>query len=299
MNFLASIPTPASDSGQTINKLALLTNYVEPEVFDYISEETEYDKALAILDKLYLKPTNEIYARHILASRKQDSTESLDSYLQVLKELAKSCKFKLPENVKLYEEEYIRDAFISGLSSTHIRERLLEEMSLTLAEAFEKARAIEVAQKHSKSYQTDFSQMNVNALRSPHRSSESILSESSSGTSLPTSPESQRSEKSFGFSNLNAALPQKKGMCMFCGNARHDRSVCPARNVTCHKCGKPGHFQKVCKSDRKSPSSAAVFSPCLSGIIAGSPASLNKAVVNGMLNHTLQVHCLISVRPYV
>ena len=142
-NFLASIPAPQQPA--TINKLGLLINYIEPDVFDCISEETDYDAAITALETLYIKPVNVIYARHMLVTRKQDSSESLDFFLQALKGLAKPCQFELPTTAKLYEEEYIRDAFISGLVSPAIRQRLLEEESMTLAQAFDKARAIEVA----------------------------------------------------------------------------------------------------------------------------------------------------------
>ncbi|KAK4308721.1 hypothetical protein Pmani_019584 [Petrolisthes manimaculis] len=37
-------------------------------------------------------------------------------------------------------------------------------------------------------------------------------------------------------------------VCYFCGNSKHPRVRCPARNVSCLKCGKKGHFAKVCKT---------------------------------------------------
>ena len=157
-NFLSSITPPTEG---TLNKLALLTNFVEPDVFEYFSEETTYDAAMGVLNKLYEKPVNEIYARHMLATAKQESSETLDCFLQRLKVLSKMCQFKLPTTALLYEEEYIRDAFITGLSSQKIRERLLEEKLLSLAEAFDKARSIEVAQQHSQSYGQ---QMYVNSI---------------------------------------------------------------------------------------------------------------------------------------
>ena len=42
-----------------------------------------------------------------------------------------------------------------------------------------------------------------------------------------------------------AAISQK---CSFCGNKRHPRRICPAREIECYRCGKKGHFAKVCRS---------------------------------------------------
>ena len=44
-------------------------------------------------------------------------------------------------------EAAIRDAFIAGLSSGYIRQRLLEENSLELLTVFDKAQSLEDAQK--------------------------------------------------------------------------------------------------------------------------------------------------------
>ena len=54
-----------------------------------------------------------------------------------------------------------------------------------------------------------------------------------------------------------AAVVEK---CMFCGNRRHFRKLCPAQNAICFKCSKIGHFAKVCRSKEV----AAVFSIVMS-----------------------------------
>ncbi|XP_068205479.1 uncharacterized protein [Palaemon carinicauda] len=108
----------------TLDKLVLLTNYVAPSVYDYISECETYENAEEVLTSLYVKPNNEIFARHLLATRRQNSGESLDQFLQALKLLAKDCQFK---SVTVEEacDSYVRDAFINGLVSSAIRQRLL------------------------------------------------------------------------------------------------------------------------------------------------------------------------------
>ena len=53
----------------------------------YIEECTEHDRASVVLKELFMKSKNEVFARHVLATRSQQTAESLDEYLQVLKTL--------------------------------------------------------------------------------------------------------------------------------------------------------------------------------------------------------------------
>ena len=46
----------------------------------------------------------------------------------------------------------MRDAFINGISSAYIRQKLLEYRKLSLADVFQQARALEQAQKQFASY---------------------------------------------------------------------------------------------------------------------------------------------------
>ena len=100
---------------------------------------------------LYIKPTNELYARHILATRCQQSAETLDEYRQVLKTLSKDCNYQNVSSIE-YREESVRDTFISGLTSGLIRQRLLENNTLDLKTMFDLARSLESAARSSEMY---------------------------------------------------------------------------------------------------------------------------------------------------
>ena len=52
--------------------------------------------------------------------------------------------------------------------------------------------------------------------------------------------------------NLNdsTSAQRKVSNCWNCGNPRHSKSCCPARNL-CHACNQMGHFAKYCKSKNK------------------------------------------------
>ena len=125
-NFLSKCPIPTDqDTLPDADKLSLLTNYISPDLFDYIATAETFDSAINCLQNLYIKPVNEIFARHQLTHRKQQAGESLDTYLQSLKALAKKCDFKAVTALQ-NEDQYTRDAFITGLQSNTIRQRLLE-----------------------------------------------------------------------------------------------------------------------------------------------------------------------------
>ncbi|CAB3981036.1 Retrovirus-related Pol poly from transposon [Paramuricea clavata] len=115
---------------------------------------------MEILESLFIKPKNEIFARHILATRRRQPSETLDEYLQVLKTLSKDCNFKNMTAAQ-YCEESIRDAFITGLQSSHIRQRLLENKTLDLKTVFDQACALELAMRSSETYTA--TQPSVNA----------------------------------------------------------------------------------------------------------------------------------------
>ena len=134
-----------------LDKLKLLTNYLAPHIFDYVIDKTTYETAVETLKNLYVKPTNEVFARHLLAVRRQQSGESIDDFLQALKTLSKDCNFKDVDKTT-YASESIRDAFITGIQSQVIRRRLLENNTLDLKTMYEQARSLDIAQRSSESY---------------------------------------------------------------------------------------------------------------------------------------------------
>ena len=71
-------------------------------------------------------------------SRHQQPGESVTEYAQTLKALAKECTFAAV-TAEEYRAELTRDAFINGLSSTFIRQRILEKDELNLVQAVELA----------------------------------------------------------------------------------------------------------------------------------------------------------------
>ena len=125
-------------------KYQALTNGVSANVFDLISDAEDFEAAMQKLDNAFIKPENIIYNRHLMITCKQEHMQSVDAYMQELGKLSKCCKFEAV-TVTQNKEQYIRDAFIHGINSVHIRQRLLENRELSLTDAYQQAMALEQA----------------------------------------------------------------------------------------------------------------------------------------------------------
>ena len=111
------------------NRRRMVVSCLSPAIYDYVEEAKTYERVIEILKQTFIKRKNNVYARHLLVSRRQSSNESIAKYLQALKTLSKDCTFR-NVTAQQYREELIRDSFINGLSSAVIRQRLLENDDL-------------------------------------------------------------------------------------------------------------------------------------------------------------------------
>jgi len=119
----------------------------------------------------------------------------------------------------------MRDPFITGIQSHMIRQRLLEESALNFEDAFRKARAMELAFKNFDAYQG-----------------------TTSCSARLVETQEQRGDGALGMADANhLRAGSVKQLCYLCGNARHPRKNCPAKDVACNLCQKVGHYFKVCQ----------------------------------------------------
>ena len=264
-NFLAVL------AQEGLDKFGVLTNFISPTVFEYVEECADYESAIATLHNIYIKATNEIYARHQLATRRQQAGESLDEYLQALKILSKECNFK-PVTATEYCEEYIRDAFISGIHSDQIRQRLLENKTLDLKTMFDQARALDSAMRSSESYSAP----------------QPVTTAATASEIVHQNQVDSQVDSTHSDSTLAAADPK----CFFCGNSKHPRSKCPAKDAIINKCQKRGHFAKVCRGKASKPNevSAALWLPTLATV--GTPPALKRSTATVVVNKDWSVQAL-------
>ncbi|XP_015767631.1 PREDICTED: uncharacterized protein LOC107346353 [Acropora digitifera] len=264
-NFLAVL------AQEGLDKFGVLTNFISPTVFEYVEECADYESAIATLHNIYVKPTNEIYARHELATRRQQAGESLDEYLQALEILSKECNFK-PVTATEYCEEYIRDAFISGIHSNQIRQRLLENKTLDLKTMFDQARALDSTMRSSESYSAP----------------QPVTTAATASEIVHQNQVDSQVDSTHSDSTLAAADPK----CFFCGNCKHPRSKCPAKDAICNKCQKRGHFAKVCRGKASKPNevSAALWLPTLATV--GTPPALKRSTAAVVVNKDWSVQAL-------
>ena len=247
-NFLEStitaVPagTPGDDASLAAEQTAIaannrkkfhgLINCISPDIFEMIEGDT-YDTAIESLTRLYVRPTSVVYNRHQLITCKQDAGQSVDTYLQNLQRLAKPCDFKAV-TAEQNKNQYIRDAFINGITSAHIRQRLLENIGeLTLEQASTQARALEQAQCQNQSYESNV----MAALEVPDSFEETL-----GAAPTPTRPRNWNKKNNKIKNNNNG----NSGTCSYCGNQPHPRPSCPAKDDICDGCGKKGHWIRVC-----------------------------------------------------
>ena len=260
-NFVSTLPAD-------VNKLQVLINYIGFRAYPIVEDSTTYDAAIAALKAAYVKQKNEVYARHLLAVRRQQPEETIDDFLQALKTLAKDGNYTAVTAQK-HQEEAIRDSFITGLKSNAIRQRLLENQKLDLNAAYDQARALDAAQQNAVSYTNQTPQYQASAAMSgiPTDTSCNQTKFNQYQNKPPTSgmpnrsyshPQQKKYEQP---SSGSTSQSNQSNRCYFCLRPKHPRERCPARYVTCYNCNIQGHFSKACHSNPSQSSASLQYDP--------------------------------------
>jgi len=196
-----------------------------------------------------------VYARHKLNTCRQKSEEKIEEFFQRLKILSTDCNFAVVTAVQ-NRDAAIRDAFVAGLQSGYIRQRLLEDIVRELQAAFDKARTLDEAQRNCEEYRLSADSISVH----------SVYSAAACNTSEENS--------------VPAECVSMETKCYFCGNKRHPRFKCPARDRVFYKCKKKRHFSSVCLSESKNPAPTAALTSQQPSLYAASPVNSGDDKVN-------------------
>lgn len=241
--------------------LAILANCLSIENYELISECEEFEEAMTKLKDAFNKQIREHVSRFKLMNRKQQIGESIDGYVRNLQKLSLNCNFKNVTS-KEYKDEYIRDSFIAGLSSSYIRSKLLESDTLTLDSALKQARALELAAKDSSIYDNKNEEIEIQVSAMKDINDKRICQEE------PTKEASSES--------LSIASTKTWKFCYRCGDkSQHSKSECKARNIICFKCKNKGHFAKYCRLKKNN---AALVQPVM--LASVKETKVDKNIVN-------------------
>ena len=100
-----------------------------------------YDKLIEDLDKAYGKKVSKMASRVRFQTIQQHEGQTVDDYMAELRHAAMDCQF----GDQL--EPRLKDQFVVGLKSEHIKKKLLEDEDRALADIISKARALELVDR--------------------------------------------------------------------------------------------------------------------------------------------------------
>ena len=235
-NFINALP----GGENALKKLDVLTAHLTAPLYKLIQEVTTYERAIEMLQKIFVKPRNEIYAKHLLATIRQNIGESIDEFILRIDKLSQNCSFTAVTALE-YKDAMKTDSFISGILSNIIRQRLLVSRTLTFVEAYEKAQALDLARISSESYSAD--QASYSGL---------VCKVNNFQFNELTSNQSDTNDQNVNAIRNRSSKLSRKFVCYLCGGFTwHSRNRCPAKIKICDCCGKLGHYAK-CLLKRKS-----------------------------------------------
>ena len=119
--FLSELQSSSTSALTGSQKLTLSLHHIFTPIYKCLSVCQNYDVAISTLDGMFIKKKNSIFARYLLATRRQETEESLELYLQNLKILSRDCDFTALTESQA-RDIAIRDASISRVRSNQIKE---------------------------------------------------------------------------------------------------------------------------------------------------------------------------------
>lgn len=195
------------------HKLTYPKNHTGHELYELLKNETDFSKALSILDNRFGRQSRILYARHSLLSCTQQAGETINDFVGRLQILAHRCECKAV-TADEHRNLLLSGALISGISSDVIWARLLEldDAKATLEDCTSIAAAIKMSLNYSR---------NFHSKGEDDRTCETALAatEPTNTDSSFCAAQQPASSRRFG-----------QAKCFFCGRDRHARRYCPAKD---------------------------------------------------------------------
>ena len=179
-------------------------------------------------DQHFLGQTQEFFERFQFNRRNHESGESIDEYVSVLRNMAKTCGF-----CDCMRELLIMDRILLGILDDKTREELLSTHDLTLVKAIEICRARETATIHMKALKNE----EINKVKG------------TKGTQKQKKPMKPR-DRTKGKQHQTETTRATTKKCYFCKQVHAMRKEsCPAWGKVCTSCGEKNHFpaSRKCK----------------------------------------------------
>lgn len=229
------------DSGDR-RKTAIFLSAIDIETYklikDLVQPRKPGDMSVAdlflALDRHFHVKVSSLVLRLQFRKIHQQKEEKIKEFMSRLREGAKLCEFggflkdDLPEVAKLRKlamEDQILEQFVKGLFDKAVQQQLIKMDPGTLAVAFDKAYAMELA---------TVAKGNV-----PGEKAKPVQNRGQAqGVEKGRGRQGKQKEESGGTA--------KK--CYRCGNGPHDLNDCPGRSVICRKCNCVGHFDRWCRN---------------------------------------------------
>ncbi|GAB1860131.1 Retrotransposon gag domain-containing protein [Camponotus japonicus] len=225
---------------------------IQTMTFDKPGDKDDMDILIEKLEEFFNPPKNEVVERFQFFTRDKKQNETIEQYINILKEKAKTCNFnELTDSI-------IRDKIILITQDKILRKQFFETKNLDLQKLVVIYNDYNINMEKMK----QFTKENINTEKIKQPTKENINTEkikqvtkesTESTSSTPKSPNNDTKKK-----------------CWKC-NCEHPQEKCPALGSKCTKCGDMNHFTQCCKRPKSDP-------------------KLNENKINNLLNPTDQAN---------